>query len=649
MQRIDTDSKAENLHGPGKHGFRGGDPVSGWPSTRLSPDWCNAVQEEICNVVEGAGLALDPASTTQLLAAIQKYAVVGADAVASVKSYGAVGDGETDDTEAFRKAIDSGAPRLRFPAGTFLVSSLVPVSDQTWEGDGQGRTILTWEQADGDATRSMIKSDGDLSNWTIRDMTLRGNRAYQTTPSPDGQGLAAIHLRGGSNENITIEGVTIEEFGDTAGEGGGAVMIGATAGTGQTLRDIFIRNNIFANISNVPGVYISAGTAGVHDTMENIHVAGNTFSAGAEETDQNCVYILGNSSLRGRNVHVDGNAFNVSESLDCCVELNWCDGWTVNDNIVTLSGDAEADGILIRSGCRSGAIGGNAFRNNGTRGTSNAAITLVRFNAGELIENVTIAGNDIYGWLNRGISADAGSRNVTITANGISGTATTRVSEALRVVNAENVKIIGNRVERARYGAIIDASTTGSTARVTFDGNDFDDCGNGSTSIIATGNVGRDVTGVKIRRNTVTNPVSGTANFVTPAFAAATGNRVESNDIPSTMNPVNASFASKVEAIVKPAPKTGTLLAGIQYSFSQGSISMADGQGFTIGANLDGSSPACALGDFVFASCGADLQGVTVTPYVSEANKIRIRVQNETGASVDVAAATWYVVVVRRA
>jgi hypothetical protein len=45
------------------------------PATRVSYDWLNMVQDELCTVItdaDGGNAALDPASTTQLLAAIQR-------------------------------------------------------------------------------------------------------------------------------------------------------------------------------------------------------------------------------------------------------------------------------------------------------------------------------------------------------------------------------------------------------------------------------------------------------------------------------------------------------------------------------------------------------------------------------------------------
>ena len=71
MHRIDTDTKAEDLHGSGKHGFTEGNPVQGVAATDLSADWCNAVQEEASHVIEHAGLTLDKNDNTQLRQAVE--------------------------------------------------------------------------------------------------------------------------------------------------------------------------------------------------------------------------------------------------------------------------------------------------------------------------------------------------------------------------------------------------------------------------------------------------------------------------------------------------------------------------------------------------------------------------------------------------
>jgi hypothetical protein len=58
--------------------------------------------------------------------------------------------------------------------------------------------------------------------------------------------------------------------------------------------------------------------------------------------------------------------------------------------------------------------------------------------------------------------------------------------------------------------------------------------------------------------------------------------------------------------------------------------------------------PGVVLGDIVLGfSFGVDLAGVTATAYVSAANVVTIRVQNEAAATVDLASTTVRVVVGR--
>lgn len=70
MKRIDTPTAVADLNGLGKAGFRRSDLVAGIAATQFNPDWANNVQEEIANAIEGAGIALNGGSKTQLLAAI---------------------------------------------------------------------------------------------------------------------------------------------------------------------------------------------------------------------------------------------------------------------------------------------------------------------------------------------------------------------------------------------------------------------------------------------------------------------------------------------------------------------------------------------------------------------------------------------------
>lgn len=72
--------------------------------------------------------------------------------------------------------------------------------------------------------------------------------------------------------------------------------------------------------------------------------------------------------------------------------------------------------------------------------------------------------------------------------------------------------------------------------------------------------------------------------------------------------------------------------------------SLADGVGTTDTFTV----PGVALGDAVaMFSCSVDLAGISVTAYVSAANTVSFRIQNESASPVDLASATWKFVVVR--
>ena len=64
--------------------------------------------------------------------------------------------------------------------------------------------------------------------------------------------------------------------------------------------------------------------------------------------------------------------------------------------------------------------------------------------------------------------------------------------------------------------------------------------------------------------------------------------------------------------------------------------SLADGAGATTTVTVTGA----ALGDFALVSFGVDLAGVSVTAYVSAANTVSVRLQNESGGVVDLASTT---------
>jgi hypothetical protein len=72
--------------------------------------------------------------------------------------------------------------------------------------------------------------------------------------------------------------------------------------------------------------------------------------------------------------------------------------------------------------------------------------------------------------------------------------------------------------------------------------------------------------------------------------------------------------------------------------------SLADGAGATTTITANGA----ALGDYAFASFTNDLQGITLTAWVSATNTVSVRFQNESGGTIDLASGTLAVRVVKR-
>lgn len=73
MRRVpDSNYPVRDLFGKGKHGFGPGDKTNGTIATIPGAAFMNAVQEEIANVIEGMGVALDPENNAQLLDVLKK-------------------------------------------------------------------------------------------------------------------------------------------------------------------------------------------------------------------------------------------------------------------------------------------------------------------------------------------------------------------------------------------------------------------------------------------------------------------------------------------------------------------------------------------------------------------------------------------------
>lgn len=136
MDRINTSTKAVNLFGAGKHGFTNGVPGTAAMPTAFDAAWFNAVQEEISNVVEGAGLALNPLDNTQLLQAVRATISRGG---VTPTMFGALGGG-ADDTVAVQAWAASLFPKMGEPK-VFRVTSEISFAAGAMVVAGRGMVI----------------------------------------------------------------------------------------------------------------------------------------------------------------------------------------------------------------------------------------------------------------------------------------------------------------------------------------------------------------------------------------------------------------------------------------------------------------------------------------------------------------------------
>ena len=192
--------------------------------------------------------------------------------VANVKTYGAVGDGATDDTAAFKAALKSlaaaGGGTCLVPKGTYIISpsgfTVAPIpgasSNVHLMGEGRQESIL---RVGGMPTNHLLQCEGD--GWRVQDLTFD---MCDYTPKAGLAAMTGSVMRSGGAGGLSPEQMDDElEFMASAVESGIGSDMGTVSLTSLTKnfsRTLRIRQRIALRVHGFPrllrNIGVPAGT-----------------------------------------------------------------------------------------------------------------------------------------------------------------------------------------------------------------------------------------------------------------------------------------------------------------------------------------------------------------------------------------------------
>lgn len=286
----------------------------------------------------------------------------------SVKDFGALGDGVTDDTAAIKAAIaEVGAGTLWFPSGTYLISTALALpSNITLEGNATIKTTVGFIPTGSDPTKahgSMLYTQ-QKSNVHIRGLTFD---CVQTTVPAEYITMSSIVFQGCSD--ISVVGCRF------IGNGRAIASIGCERYAVER-NYINIRNSVLVGdgvIDNWSGWAINNNTFRICDNVivgnghgrwgllfNGVSFGGVDYSIDNFVVDRNHVsgctiagIFVGARTGRGRNIRVSGNVINGAGATSGIV-INNVDAALVSGNFVE---GTHSTGIEVRNEDGYGAVG----------------------------------------------------------------------------------------------------------------------------------------------------------------------------------------------------------------------------------------------------------------------------------------------------
>lgn len=231
-------------------------------------------------------------------------------------AYGAKGDGLNDDTTAIQAAINAagaaGGGTVYFPAGTYRTTSTLTISSfgVVLQGAGCGTpdefgtppTMIAWG---GSSSNSIVKINGPLANWGVRDIFLNGNGGAN-------RGLEVVGGQAGFCRGLHFQVCASAIYSTTTA--------GGTHSTGDNrYQQIYVR---VPAVNNNYGIYLDGNSDNLSNTTFDVFEDINFVFAAGAATNYG-IYFARCDNVRFYNVVFNGSAGRNVVTFDYTGHSGW--------------------------------------------------------------------------------------------------------------------------------------------------------------------------------------------------------------------------------------------------------------------------------------------------------------------------------------
>ncbi len=366
----------------------------------------------------------------------------------SVKDFGAVGDGVTDDTAAIQAAITA-ANAVYFPAGTYLTNVVTLDANTMLHGDGASSIIKQSASFVGSSQGSLYANSGSagsqVNNIIIRDLRVEGTNIAAPTFS---QFKHLVSLNG--VQNALVENVQFIGF-----QGDGLYIgSGISGGDERHNTNVIVKNCFFdgVNKENRNGLSVIDCDGFLAESNYFTRCSKSTMPGAIDiEPDSQIFHVVRDIKIiNNKFKDIGGNVGAISVALPGISYTTAPVGFIIQDNYIDT---CSFDGVFFNYNIAGGL----------TEATVNFAV--------KIVNNTIISSNRPFEILN--------GKDVLIEGNTFFGSA----QQALLGFNTGNQNVIDCLVANNLFYACGSTSGTGlsifKATRITLTNNTFKDCGTG--------------------------------------------------------------------------------------------------------------------------------------------------------------------------